>query len=161
MKARSGWRRMLQFSTKRPLSAADWSDRLLVAHLAILIFGLVAVSSVWHDSALSFSLAFGLKSLVVLAEIYFWLLRHSQVSKALLLVEWVGLGSQRLLSSVAESLLIFIRRASLIVGPPARWVCVFASDEGQKPAQPQCVVRASAFSDFLILIPQEAFDVTC
>ncbi len=145
MRTRCWWRQMMLYQESRHFPYADVGDRLLIAHLAIITFGLVAIGSTWQDSALSFSMVFGLKSLLVLAVNDLWML-YQRPLQVLQDVDWVCLIGIGVWFVAFQTLLTFIRRANLLAGPPCRRIAFFVSNEGQKPAQQVFAVRASAFS---------------
>jgi len=103
----------------RGLASADYADRLLLAHFAIITFGLVAVIGSWHDPLTSLDVLFGLGALLTFVCVGLW--RPSQ---------WLPMRWRRIECAMntllyrlgrgraCQPLLLFIRRAHLACGAP-------------------------------------------
>ncbi|MCS6772525.1 MAG: hypothetical protein RMM31_00870 [Anaerolineae bacterium] len=117
-----------------PLVPRHWGtsygERVLIAHFAIMTFGLVAWIGVWQESALGFSLMAGALALttLVLCFLSVYRARTNYVTQPLDAVTLYRAGCV----PVCSCLLVFIRRANLIVGPPAAALAHVCPQRGRR-----------------------------
>lgn len=101
------------------LSGACYEDRLLVAHFAIITFGLVALFGAWHDPVAELWVAFGLWALLALVclgcvRVFGRCPVHRPASRVLFTLHLRACGCARAMRVLLE----FIRKANLLCGAP-------------------------------------------
>ncbi len=104
--------------------ASTYAERLLVAHFAIMLVGLVAVVGAWRDSSLSFSMMVGALALLALAA---WWLIHVRRTRLVVQPTYTAccLGWLSTTVSTWHSWAFFLRRANRLAGPPTWFVLPF------------------------------------
>lgn len=106
----------------RHSSSTAYSDRLFVAHFAVITFGLAALLDTWRDPLHSLYVAFGLSALLAL--VFIGTASRAKRHLAFTLQQWDALfvgcprGTRR--AWALRELLKFIRRAHLSCGAPPR-----------------------------------------
>lgn len=111
--------------------AQSYAERVLVAHFAIMLVGLVAMMGVWRDSSLSFGLIAAASALMALVA---WVLTWWGRARLAPVQQHMCRCCVRVDADPRawHSVTFFLRRANRLAGPPTWFVLPFVQGERLK-----------------------------